>query len=116
MAYKPEHVYRTPIRILTPVSGGRVNGVPVKTTYNAIPNVFYCSFKSFGGTEKTERGVTVVEDTAVIEMHYDPQVTSGCRVEVLENGLIYEILGTPEDINMAHKTLRFKVRRVAGDV
>ena len=114
--YKPESFYSTPIRILTPVSGGRVNGIPVKTTYIPSPNVYYCSFKSFGGTERAEGGLTVVEDTAVLEMPYDPSITSGCRIITLDNEKTYEILGTPEDINMAHRTLRFKIRKVAGDI
>lgn len=113
MAYKPEAMYITPIRPLYPVADSRVNGVPT-TNYNEGPLMF-CSFKSFGGTERTEKGLTVVEDTAVIEMHYDPSITSGCRIKTLADNKVYEILGTPEDINMAHKTLRFKIRRVAGD-
>lgn len=113
MAYKPETMYITPFRPLYPVADSRVNGVPTKA-YEEGPLMF-CSFKSFGGTERIEKGLTVVEDTAVVECHYDPSITSGCRIKTLDNNRVYEILGTPEDIGMQHKTLRFKVRRVAGD-
>lgn len=72
------------------------------------------SFRSFGGTEREVNGVLSVEDTAVVETWYRPDIKADCRIKVLENGNEYEILGVPEDIEMRHQILRFKVRRVQG--
>jgi SPP1 family predicted phage head-tail adaptor len=83
-----------------------------KKTYTKDEEPFNCGFRSFGGTETVVNGVTVVEDTAVIETWYDPRIKSGCKVLIEE--LEYEIMGTPENINMRNQYMRFKVRAIKG--
>lgn len=83
-----------------------------KKTYRKLLD-FYCSFRSFGGTEIESNGATVVENTAIIETWYNPDFKSNCRVAT-PDGSFFEILGTPENINMRNQYLRFKIREIKG--
>ncbi|MBC9706311.1 MAG: head-tail adaptor protein [Enterococcus sp.] len=91
----------------------RVMGVTTKSYVDFEYNSF-CNFKTKGGTEITSNGLLVVEDTAELVAWYDPEVTSGDRVKLLQNGDIYEIIGSPENIEMRNKYMKMKVKRVAG--
>ena len=108
--YKQNTPYNVPFFLLIP-EYKTIKGVQKKVfTKNEQP--FYCSFKSFGGTEKVVNDVLVVEDTATLETWYNPNIKAGCNVEI--NGAEYEILGTPENINMRNQCLVFKIRAVIG--
>lgn len=89
-----------------------VKGV-LKKTYPAEGELFYCSFRTFGGTEITSNDVLVTEDTAVIETWYRPDIRADCRVKDIE-GNSYEIIGTPENISQRQQCLKFKIRKIAG--
>lgn len=108
--FKPHTPYNVPFKVLTATTK-YVKGVLTKT-YTELPDVYWCSFRTFGGTESTSNGMTVVEDTATLETWYDPVIASDCRLEV--DGQMYEVLGTPEDINKRHQHLVVKVRAVKG--
>lgn len=85
----------------------------VKDENNNSVNLFFGSFKTYGGTERDINGIYSIEDTANIETWYRPDIKANCRI-ALETGEIYDILGEPEDINKRHQFLKFKVRRVKG--
>ena len=70
------------------------------------------NFKSYGGTEVAVNGLLGVENTAIVETWYRPDITSDCRLVV--NGVNYEVLGQPEDIEMRHQYLRFRVKAIKG--
>lgn len=72
------------------------------------------SVRSFGGTERDVNGIYSVEDTAVVETWYRPDITSDCRIGIIGTAKVYEILGEPEDIDLRHQYMVFKVRRVKG--
>ena len=76
--------------------------------------LIYGSFKTFGGTDRVVDGLYSVEKTAVIETWYRPDITSDCRIGVLQTGEIYEILGEPENINLRNQYLRLKVKQIKG--
>jgi hypothetical protein len=90
-------------------------GVDTKT-YPAIADgeLFYGSFKTYGGTEITVNGIYSIEDTAIIECWYRPDIKSDCRIGVPATGAVYDVEGQPENINMRNQFLRFKVRRYKG--
>lgn len=90
-----------------------VYGVKTKVYTDFAYNSF-CNFKTKGGTEITSNGLLSVEDTAELVAWYDPAVTSGGRVKVLQTGAIYEIIGSPENIEMRNKYMKLKVQRVTG--
>lgn len=102
--------YNVPFFLLEPVYK-KIKGVEVKT-FKKNDEPFYCSFRTFGGTEKVVNDVLVLEDTAIIETWYDPSITANCNIEI--DGEQYEIMGTPENINKRNQTLVFKVKAVKG--
>jgi hypothetical protein len=83
-----------------------------KKVYKKIDD-FYCSYRTFGGTETVVNGVVVVENTAVIDTWYNPDIKSGCRVAT-PDGSFFEILGKPENINMRNQYMQFKIREIRG--
>ena len=113
-SYKPAAPFNVAMKILVP-TGERVQGA-LKKTFSA-PNdsdQFNGSFRSFGGTENIEDGVYTVVDTAVIETWYRPDIKADCQIYVCETGQIYDIVATPEDIQMRHQYLRIKVKKAGG--
>ncbi len=117
MAYKPQVPFNVPMKLLIPVwttvSGVRKKSYPLPDT---IPDdlVFSGSFRTFGGTETTHNDVYGIENTAVIETWFRPEITAECRITLAETGEDYEILGQPENIEMRNQYLKFKVRRIGG--
>ncbi len=83
----------------------------VKKSYIKIDDI-YISFRTFGGTEIVKNDILVVENTATVQTWYRSDITAGSRLKI--GGLEYDILGTPENINMANQYLQFKVRAVKG--
>lgn len=112
--FKVSAPFSVPLMLLIPTYS-IVSGVEQKT-YPA-PNegiLFYGNFKTYGGTEREVNGLYSIEDTAIIECWYMPDIKSNCRVVVLSTGAVYDILGEPENINLRNQYLKFKVRRYKG--
>lgn len=111
--FKPSLPYTTTAFLLEPKTK-TVKGTVVKEyTTPGFNNVISCSFKTYGGTEKDVNGITAVENTAVIETWYRPDIKADCRI-ALEDGTEYEIINTPENINMRNQFLKMKVRALKG--
>lgn len=108
-AYTPNLPYAVPAELMTP-SYEKVKGTN-KKIFTKVDDI-YISFKTFGGTETQDNGVIAVEDTATVETWYRPDITSASRIRVY--GKDYEVLGTPENINMANTYLKVKVKAVKG--
>lgn len=115
-AWKPSKPFTTPMAYRPMNTAKTSRGVTVKEedTLNAFP--FWGSFATYGGTERTVNGVTVVEDTAVIETWYRPDFRAAGRIQLLDTPTspIYEIVGEPEDIERRHQYCRMRVTRVHG--
>ncbi len=108
--YRPSSPFNVPAFLLTPTTK-TVKGVETKEfVQSKLP--FFCSFKTFGGTEVQVNGVTVRENTGVIETWFDPKIKANCNIKI--DDTVYEILGTPENINMRNQYLNFKVRAIKG--
>lgn len=123
--YRPTIENPIPLVLLIPtykkVSGVAKKEYPtIKEALNILDekgnstNLFFGSFKTYGGTEKNINGVYSIEDTANIETWYRPDIKSNCRIVVANTGAIYDVLGEPENINMRNQFLKFKVKRVKG--
>lgn len=85
------------------------------------PNVRFCNFSTYGGSEYENNGVYTVDDTANVIAWFDPAITSADAIQLCEqtevigvSGGIYEILGEPENIEQRNQELSFKVRRYKG--
>lgn len=84
----------------------------VKSKTYGSPERININFKTYGGTEVAVNGLLGVENTAIVETWYRPDITSDCRLVV--NGVNYEVLGQPEDIELRHQFLRFRVKAIQG--
>lgn len=79
-----------------------------------VREVFFGSFRTFGGTENMSNNVYTVYDTAVIDTWYNPAITSDCRVYICETGEIFDVISRPENIGMRHQYIQFKLQKVGG--
>ena len=112
--FKPAAPFTVPMMLLIP-NYAKEAGVTTKT-FPEVSNGerINANFKSYGGTERDVNGVYAVEDTAIVETWYRPDIKADCRLALLESSATYEILGAPEDIELRHQYLRIRVRRVKG--
>lgn len=116
--YKPHTPYAVPFRILVPTISV-AKGTRTKT-YQEEAITRFCSFRSFGGTESTVDGVYSLIDTATVETWYDPALTAAVRLRIFPTdgtsmaGVDYEVMGSPENIEMRNQYLVCKVRKVSG--
>lgn len=113
-SYRPAAPFDTALLLLVPTYT-KEYGVG-KKTFPAIASgeLFYGSFKTYGGTERDVNGLYSIEDTANVETWYRPDITSGCRIAIANTSAVYEVMGEPENINMRNQYLKFKVMRVKG--
>jgi hypothetical protein len=112
--FRPSEPFNVPMKILIPTETN-VTGT-TKKVYSDPENseLFYGSFQTFGGTENIQDGVYTLINTAVINTWYRPDIKGNCRIYICETEQTYEVIGDPEDINMMHQFLKFKVRKIGG--
>lgn len=113
--FKPAQPFTVAFKLLTPTTTN-VQGTTKKTFPDpeSVEEVRFCSFRTFGGTETTSNGIYTVIDTATINCWYDPAITADCRIYLPETGKTYEIVSDPEDIEMRHQWMQFKVKKTGG--
>lgn len=111
-SYRQNTPYKVAFKLLTPTIT-QSKGVTTKT-FTESSNTFFCSFKTFGGTETTQNGVYSVLNTATVETWYNGNIKADCRIKLIQTGEVYDIISTPENINFEYKCLQFKVRAVEG--
>ena len=109
--YQPQVPFTVPAMHLKR-STRKVNGVNQETFTEG--GMFFCSAKSYGGTEKTVNGVYVIEDTWTIDTWYNPAFKKGDRIRFLDDMTEFEVLASPENINRRGQYMRFKVSRIGG--
>ena len=109
--YKPNLPFNLPVMHIKHTVE-KINGVNQSTFRDN--KEFFCSAKSYGGTEKTVNGVYVIEDTWQIDAWYDPDIQKGDRLRFLDDNSEFEVLASPENINRLCKYMRFKVSRIGG--
>ena len=112
--YKPQAPFDVAFKLLKPTSSV-VKGVTKKVFPNPEDaDLFFGSFRTFGGSENTSNDVYTVFDTGIIDTWFRPDITSDCRIYICETGETYEIINRPENIEMRHQYLQFKVQKVGG--
>lgn len=115
MSYMPSEIkeLQTPIELLIPtykeVSGKQ------KKNYPKNGDLIFCNWKTYGGTESVVDGLLTIIDTADVVTYFRPDIKSDCRVVLLSDNSIYEILGRPENIGQENKYIKFKVRNIGGN-
>lgn len=110
--YVPNAVLNVPVRIWH-CAYVRQNGVQ-KASYIPDDDIIWVGVKSYGGTEKTVDGVYSVEDTIEVTGYYTPNLKSSDRIQLLGDGSFWEVLNTPENIDMRGAFMRLKCRRYHG--
>ena len=112
--YKPAEPFVVPMKLLVPVTttpygaGKKVFSAPETS------DLFYGSFRTFGGTENFKDDVLTIINTGIVDTWYRPDIKADCQIYLCETGEIYDIINDPEDIAFRHQYLRFKVRKVGG--
>lgn len=109
--YRPKQPFNVAAQILTATTT-KVNGVAQKTFVDG--DNFFCSAKSYGGTEKVINGVYAIEDTMQIETYYRPDIVASCRIRLLDDLSEWEIISDPENIERRNQFLVFKIKRLKG--
>lgn len=109
--YKPQLPFNVPAMHLK-CTVKTENGM--KTESFTETSMFFCSAKSYGGTEKVVNDVYVVEDTWVIDTWFNPKFKKGDHIRFLDDGCEFEILASPENINRRGQYMRFKVVAIGG--
>ena len=118
--YRPELNDTIPLVLLAPIYKTK-SGVDTKTfpsveeALKNKDNLFFGTFKTYGGTERDTNGIYSIEDTANVETWYRPDIKSDCRVARANDSATFEIINEPEDVNQRHQFLLFKVKRVKGN-
>lgn len=110
MGYRPSGPFTTAMQLFIPEKT-KVKGVTTKR-YPETGVTFFGSFRTFLGTERVVNDVLVIDDTATIETWYRSDINPDCKIVVA--GTEYEIIGTPENIEMRNQFLLFKVRAIKG--
>lgn len=90
----------------------KINGVLLKS-YSDAGAPFMCNVSVYGA-ERESNGVAAVEETATVTTWYNPDITADCRIKILPAGAEFEIIGTPENVEMRNMFCVFKVKRVRG--
>ena len=119
MAYRPSVPFNIPMKLLIPKcekNNGVERKIYLKSSETSDDLLFFGSFRTFGGTETKVNDLLVIENTAVVETWFRPDIKSDCRIVILLNDEEYEIIGTPENIEMRNQFLKFKIKRIGGCV
>lgn len=112
--YKPSTPFNVAMRLLVPIYT-KVQGV-AKKTFSAPDKseLFYGSFRTFGGTETMSNDVYTIENTATIDTWYRPDITADCMVYLCDTEATYDIISDPENIDFRNQYTQFKVKKVGG--
>lgn len=109
--YRPNVPFSTPMYLFIPQYVTMKGST--KKVYPKTGELIYCSFKTYGGTERTRNDLYVIENTANIETWFRPDITSECILATPDDAR-YEIVNEPENIDMRNQFLKFKIRRIEG--
>ena len=112
--FTPNLPFNVPMKLLVP-TWSVVKGVHVPTYPDPDDGIlFYCSFKTYGGSENYMNNIYTVFDTATIETWYRPEFDSNCRIYDIKSGKTYEIKASPENIDNRNQYLLMKVESIGG--
>ena len=113
--FKPNAPFDVAMKLLIPTSSV-VKGVTKKVYPNPeeIDDVFFGSFKTYGGAENFSNDVYTVFNTAKIDTWFNPNIKADCQIYICETGESYQVINEPENIDMRHQFMQFKVEKIGG--
>lgn len=112
--YRPSAPFNVAMKLLVPVTTSSYGAGKKVFSAPEDSELFYGSFRTFGGTENFKDNVYTIIDTAVIDTWYRPDIKANCQIYICDTEQIYDIISDPEDINFRHQYLKFKVQKVGG--
>lgn len=113
-AFKASAPFTVAMKLLVPTTSKEFGVTKKAFTDPKTSELFFGSFRTFGGTENLQDGVYTVVDTAVIDTWFRPDITADCQIYLCDNGQVYDIVSDPEDIDFRHQYMQFKVKKVGG--
>ena len=113
--FKPRTPFTAAFKLLKPTYS-EAYATPKKTYPDpaSVTQVLFGSFKTYGGTEGWNNNIYTVIDTAKIETWYNPEISTDCRIYLCDTGEIWDVITRPEDIDMRHQFMQFRVRKTGG--
>ena len=111
-AYAP---FDVAMKLLKPTTT-MVKGV-TKKVYpdpSMVEDVFFGSFRTFGGTEQYSNEVYTILATATVDTWFNPEIKADCQIYLCDTGETYQIISQPENIDVRHQYMQFKVEKVGG--
>lgn len=112
--YKPSAPFNVPMKLLVPTTTQAYGVAQKGFTTPENSELFFGSFRTFGGTENLKDDVYTIINTAVIDTWYRPDIKADCQIYLCDTGQTYDIISDPEDIDFRHQYLQFKVQKVGG--
>ena len=113
--FRPTYPFDVAMKLLIPavtmVKGTKKKVFPEPKD---VEDVFFGSFKTFGGTDNFSNDVYTVFSTATIDTWFNPDIKPDCQIYICETEEIYNIINEPENIDMRHQFMKFKVEKVGG--
>jgi hypothetical protein len=79
-----------------------------------VEGVFFGSFRTFGGTEQFSNEVYTILATATVDTWFNPEIKADCQIYLCDTGETYQIISQPENIDVRHQYMQFKVEKVGG--
>ena len=80
----------------------------------SVEKVFFGSFRTFGGTEQYSNEVYTILATATVDTWFNPEIKADCQIYLCDTGETYQIISQPENIDVRHQYMQFKVEKVGG--
>lgn len=111
-AYAP---FDVAMKLLKPTTT-MVKGVAKKVYPDpqSVEGVFFGSFRTFGGTEQYSNEVYTILATATVDTWFNPEIKADCQIYLCDTGETYQIISQPENIDVRHQYMQFKVEKVGG--
>lgn len=114
--YKPSAPFSVAMKLLVPVTTSEFGVTKKAFSQPEDSELFFGSFRTFGGTESMQDDVYTIVNTAVVDTWFRPDITADCQIYLCDNGQVYDIVSDPEDIDFRHQYMQFKVKKVGGKV
>ncbi len=91
------------------------SGHPIQPDYqDIIDEDILVEWKNKFGNEAIKAAAEQAVEPASFRMWYIPGVTADCRIIRVEDGAVFEIIGTPDDAMNRHQFLEVQVKRYTG--
>ena len=113
--YNPEAPFDVAFKVLKPTSDV-IKGVTKKVFPDPEKedDVYFGSFRTFGGTENFSNDIYTIFNTATIDTWFNPEITADCEIYICKTREVYQIISEPENIGMRDQYMQFKVEKIGG--